>query len=85
MQFCQLALSTEICDLCNPGYTLISGRCLKVISSQSCPGNVCKCNNTDIIYLQDCFHIQLDHCNVYTNPAYCQACKPGYVAIGGIC
>lgn len=74
----------KICLNCDPGYTLLNGRCLNIISNISCPSNSCTCTN-GFIFNQACYKIQIDKCTILRDPVYCQACQLGFVAIDGIC
>lgn len=74
----------KICNSCLAGYTLLNGRCLKIISSTPCPNYNCDCP-IGFKFSQTCYTIQIDKCTYLRDPVYCQACMRGFVAIDGIC
>lgn len=74
----------KICSLCDPNYTLLNGRCLRVTSTTSCNGGRCSCTD-GTIFNQLCYVIQIDKCTIKRDGIYCSACERGFVAIDGIC
>lgn len=84
-QNCQRVFGDDkICDACDPGYSLINGRCLRVTGSAPCANNRCSCNG-GFIFEQNCYQIRIDKCTINRDAIYCAACERGFVAIDGIC
>lgn len=83
-QNCKTMDDQRTCTACDPSYTLLNGRCLKIRNSYVCPSNQCSCPD-GITFSQTCYQVLIDKCTLYRDPIYCNGCERGSVAIDGIC